>query len=128
MSEAPSIEVPPNDAILNELATKIKAKLVQTGTPKAEFISNNFSNQIKEAAMKLSPINHDKDTDNKILILRFLQARPELTAVKDELKKMIESDPLPSKAGGSKRRHKRKNTHKRSKRRSSYKRRTSKRV
>ena len=118
-------QVSPSDAILNELATKIKAKLVQTGTPKADFILTKFSNTINQAVKNLSNNTNMEEPLAKDIILRFLISRDDLSAVRNELRTMQQTS---STVGGSKRRHKRKNTHKRSNRRSSYKRRTSKRV
>ena len=119
-------QVSPSDAILNELATKIKAKLPSNNqTPESEFILTKFSNTIKEAVKNLSNITNMEEPLAKDIILGFLISRDDLSAVHNELRTMQQTS---STDGGSKRRHKRKNTHKRSKRRSSYKRRTSKRV
>jgi len=119
-------QVSPSDAILNELATKIKAKLPSNNqTPESDFILTKFSNTIKEAVKNLSNITNMEEPLAKDIILGFLISRDDLSAVRNELRTMQQTS---STAGGSKRRHKRKNTHKRSKRRSSYKRRTSKRL
>jgi hypothetical protein len=96
---------------------------------KAEYISsaqfkedyertiNILFEKLKKEGVSTSP--EEIKTEIKEFLLK---KKPENSDIVDKL------DEINIVVGGSKRRHKRKNTHKRSKRRSSYKRRTSKRV
>ena len=95
---------------------------------KAEYISSDkfkddYQRTIKTLVEKLEKEGVSKSREEiRDEIKHFLKKHSEDS---DIVKKLNEINFV---VGGTKRRHKRKNTHKRSKRRSSYKRRTSKRL
>jgi len=102
--------------------------ILNTKENKAEYISSDkfkddYQRTIKTLVEKLEKEGVSKSREEiRDEIKHFLKKQPENSDIVKELNE------INFVVGGSKRRHKRKNTHKRSKRRSSYKRRTSKRL